>query len=375
MSNGSQSLQEEIQVPNIIAIFPGLKRELGGCEIYRTTMPFHYLQEKIPKWRTSWSFIEDILYMSKEYGSTVLREMVWKYDIFVFPRIYFKDQNSYEVFEGLIYGLHQLGKRAIYEVDDDMTNQYRQVVDGDAIASASLCDTITVSTPHLSDLMHQKTGKPTYVLPNMFSPDVWHKPRTGTFRYQDKIVLGLTGSTTHKDDWEVLGQVLPDLMHNDKLHLIIMGYHPDYLTDLPNTTYLPGVTYERYAQVIQSCDIILAPVNNDPFNLSKSPIKCIEGMAARRLVNNRPSGAACIASDHPIYRLSITNEKNGLLVDHTPQGWSSGLTRLIEDVELRHHLQYEGHRWVDRHHNIEKQISLWSNAYGAALNRKPVSFQ
>lgn len=354
-------------MPNVIAIFPGHRRDFGACEIYRTTMPYYYLQKKHPEWKTSWAFIEDILDMSKSQGTDVIKEVIQTYDLFVFPRLYFTDPKSFEAFQVLIESLNYLGKKAIYEVDDDMSNDTRVVVDGDAISAASLCNAITVTTPYLAWLMHMKTGKKTYILPNMFGPDAWYEKLVGTFRYSDRIVLGLTGSSTHNDDWKVLETVLPDLLLDDRIHLILMGYHPDYLKDLPNSTLLPGMAYEKYTQVIQSCDIILAPLNDDAFNLSKSPIKCIEGMAARRILGGVPHGAACIASNHPVYQLAITSEKNGLLVEHTPEGWKTGLERLINDQALRNKLQFSGHEWVDRHHNITKTVSLWRNVYNSVI--------
>lgn len=356
-------------MPKVIAIFPGRSRPLGGCEIYRTTLPFSYMNKKYPNWKMSWAFIEDILNMSYFKGQSVIRSIVKDFDLFVLPRLQFKDEASIYWFQDFTESINALGKKVVYEVDDDMTNEHRQVIDGDAISAASYCNAITVTTPYLANLMTVKTGRKSYIIPNMFGPDIWHSLFTGTFRYSDKITIGLTGSPTHYGDWKVLETVLPEIMRQDNVHLILMGFHPDYLSYLPNTSYIPGVEYGKYAQVIQTCDIVLAPLSqDDAFNLSKSPIKCIEGMAARRILGGVPAGAACIASNHPVYQLAITNERNGLLVDHTPQGWLDGLQELIKHETLRNKFQVAGHEWVNKHHNIKTRVSLWRDAYNAVLH-------
>lgn len=353
----------------VIALFPGRKRELGGCEIYRITMPYAHLQSNHPSWEAAWGFYEDIWTKAHLEGFDVWKKLTLRYDIFVFPRIYFKKDADYKIFDDVIDMLHQLNKRIVYEVDDDMTNKNRQVTDGDAIRAATSCDAITVSTPLLSELMESETGRKTYILPNMIAPEVWFTKAKGEFLLKDKIVLGLTGSSTHREDWRILQNVLPKILKDERVHLLLMGFHPLYLEGLPNTTYLEGLPYTKYSQIIQSCDIILAPLNDDTFNNYKSPIKCLEGMAARRKVGNEIGGAACIATDHPVYQLAIKNEKTGLLVKHTEEEWFNGLKELIDNEALRKSMQIEGHQWVQKHHNIAKKSSLWTNAYQAILNK------
>lgn len=356
-------------MPNVLAIFAGGRQELGGCEIYRTTLPFHYLEKDHPEWKTSWLFVEDM----REYRNKdpqFFNKLAMSYDLFVYPRAYFTDEEQLDRFEELIDKLHQVDKKLIYEVDDDMTNEHRVVVEGDVIGTAARCDAITVSTSYLGNLMTERTGKKSYVLPNMIGPDIWYAESKGQFLLGDKLILGLTGSGTHREDWFVLKDVLPQILQDSNVHLILMGYHPDYLEGLPNTTYLPGLPYGKYSQIIQKCDIILAPLNNDPFNLSKSPIKVLEGMAARRILQNDYAGAACIATDHPVYQSSIQNGKTGLLVNHTADAWLEGLDRLIYDTNLRHSIQFKGHKWVGRHHDISTKSQLWANAYRAILNLK-----
>lgn len=351
----------------VLAIFAGGKRELGGCEIYRITMPFHYL-ERNGHWMADWAFFEDIYAESRIYGPSYWRAFIDTYDLFVFPRFYVKpeaESQLQEIFE--VFRL--MGKPVIYEVDDDFTNKHRVVVDGDAMEVARHCNAISVTTPYLAETMRQETGRDTYVLPNCIDPGLWHKLPENTWKYSDRVVIGLTGSKSHSEDWRVLETVLPEIVKNEKAHLVVMGYQPEYLEGLPNTTYLPGMTYDKYAQVIQRCDIILTPVNNDGFNMGKSPLKAIEGMSARRKIGYTNAGAAIISSDHPVYHLAVKHGKTGLITPHTPQAWTDYITLLIEDDSLRHELQINGHEWVNKHHDISKKWALWQNAYDAVLRK------
>lgn len=351
----------------VLAVFAGQKRPLGGCEIYRVTMPFHYLEKK-GHWKADWSFFDDIYEDVRRYGPTYWRKFFDTYDLFVFPRFYTKPEYQAQL-NDVFDVFHQLGKPIIYEVDDDYTNQYRHVVDGSAMDVARRCDAITVTTPYLAETMKRETSIEPYVLPNCVAPDVWHTLPSGTFRYGDKVVIGLTGSQTHVEDWRVLETVLPKVLQNDNVHLILMGYHPDYLKGLPNTSYLPGLPYEHYAQVIQHCDIILTPVNDDGFNMGKSPIKAVEGMSARRKVGYNMGGAAVISSDHPIYTLAIQHGKTGIITPHTPEAWLDYINLLVEDEAYRHELQIQGHAWAVKHHDISKKWALWQNVYDATLRK------
>jgi glycosyltransferase involved in cell wall biosynthesis len=188
--------------------------------------------------------------------------------------------------------------------------------------------------------------------------------------YQGKIIIGLTGSPTHSADWEVLRNVMPQLLEkNPDVRLLLMGYIPEYFTELDNVIRLPFQSYDQYAQKIRNCDIILAPVDpNDGFNLGKSPIKAIEGQAARRkLSNGKFAGAAVIATDNPIYRLAIKNGETGLLVEQTSDAWNNAIQSLIDSAERRERIQVQGHKWVYKHHDMSKNWKLWDQAYRKIL--------
>jgi len=343
----------------------------GGCEIYRINMPFYYLGQH--NWQYGWVYFSEIYEEFKKNGTQAFWDMAANYDIFVFPRAIAPEPQAMEGIRGIFHILRKLGKRIIYEVDDDITNEHRDFSDQGVLGAtqiASWTDAITVSTPFLGELMSSRSKRPSHVLPNCIDPLLWDKPKN---YHSEGLVIGLSGSTTHGKDWNVLAHVLPRILETQydvPVTLRLTGFSPDYLRELPRTEHYPGLDYEVYAEVVRDSDIVLAPVDPmDGFNRYKSPIKVIEGMGATRAVGNSLGGAACIATDNPVYRLAIQHEKTGLLVEQTEEAWFNAIDRLIRDVEFRSSLQLTANKWVWKHHDIQKEWVKWDKAYRKTLER------
>ncbi len=337
----------------------------GACEIYRSNMPLYYLSQR-KGWQAQWRWFDEIFSQFRLYGPSAWVKLFAQTDIMLLPRAIAPHPDALRALKAFIDLVHELGKHVVYEVDDDFTGDYRDVGTQGAMDIAGMCDAVTVTTDYLARLMRERSGRPTYVLPNSVAPAPW-RWELPYRRVLDptKITIGLTGSETHKNDWEVLRDVLPQIAEkHENVQVLLGGFHPDYLADMPRTVRHPGVRYEEYAELIKECDIVLAPVlPEDRFNASKSPIKVIEGMAATRMLQGSPAGAACIATHNHVYGQAIVNDLNGLLVDHTPDAWFGAIDRLVSDTPTRQRIQWRGHKWVWKHHNIERTWSLWAAAY------------
>lgn len=330
----------------------------SGCEIYRGHMPMHFL--KINGWVAHWHYFENL------WAEAQIDRSVWErllqYDVFVFPRMYVNNEAALLGISDLLALLRQAGKAIVYEVDDDFTNMDRKVIDGDAIAIAKQADAITVTTPHLRKIMQKVTGRPAYVLPNSLDPGLWQGPRI-EMKMPPSLRIGLTGSITHERDWKVLMRVVPQIKRDfPDVQFVVGGFLPDYI-DPDLVTFVPPMPYGHYAHVIKNMDIVLAPVNNDLFNMGKSPIKVVEGMGAARVLDDNLAGAAVIASDHPVYQLAIQHGRTGLLVKHEPDAWYEAIAQTIEDAALRHRLQREGYSWAWTKHDMSKNWRMWAKAY------------
>lgn len=362
----------------VLCIYMGKRRPPGGCEIYRGNMPLHHLGLS-GQWAVGWEYFEDAWNAAVKVGPRYWLDMIRSTDLIVFPRIVIPEApEARHAMADLFHVARSLGTRIVYETDDDYTGEFRYVSDGDTISAAAWADAITVTTPYLGDTMAARAHRPIHVLPNCISPGDFRAgsapPRQDSMK--DKIIIALTGSQSHKLDWLVMRDVMPLILQEfPQAHFLLMGYQPEYLKGLQNTSYIEGLRYDSYARVLRGCDIILAPVDpKDGFNLGKSPIKAVEGMAAeRKLPDGTPAGALVIATDNPIYRLAVQDGKTGLLVEHTPKGWLDALRTIIPGTERRNTLQASGHRWVYKHHDITKEWKQWARAYKTILNSPPNS--
>lgn len=322
----------------------------NGVEIYRMTAPGTAINTYSKHWRVTWLPIHELPQTPMK-----LTQMLSRYSVVVFPRWYILSDEMWNETQKLIALMKKLNIRVLYEVDDDYTNQYREVA-GDAISFAAACDALLVTTSALGKIMGSATGLPYYVLPNSLIRDVWvnsEMPRPE--RPTDKQVILLSGSRTHYDDWLIMADVLPDLVSRNDVELWLMGFHPDYLLFLPNTRYIDAVSYPEYAQYVGAADIILCPLNADSFNMGKSPIKALEGMGCESVV---------IASRHPVYELLVQHRKNGLLVEHDNiQAWSDSLIEVIENANLQKKLKKAASRTAWLMYDMQKTYRKWIKAF------------
>ena len=360
--------------PSVFCIYAGMTRPVGACEIYRGNMPLYYL-EKMLGWDTGWAFVQDIVEDMRRTDMQSLYQLVSQFDVFVFPRLYVQNDNVKQSLAVIYAIIRANGKRIVYETDDDYTNKHRIVCDGDAITPALWADALTVTTPYLAEIMRQHVKRPMYVLPNCVDPRVWRdNPLPKVEEFDDVVMVGLTGSITHSNDWKILQNVLPRALdENPNMQLLIMGYHPDYLKDLPRTHYANGAEYHLYAQMIRQLDVVLCPVDpQDGFNLGKSDIKAVEGMAGARIVNGNIAGAFPIATDNKVYQLSIKNGETGILVDHTETAWYNAIDSVVKDRSFRETVQNKAYQWAWSKRNIETRCKDWAKAY-RAISRSPVN--
>lgn len=359
----------------VLAIHSGKRNEAGACELYRVSMPLYYVNQQ-ENWLADWISFTELHAKYKDYadidvalGDKFFDDLISTYDLFVFARICIAPRSeAYESAKYLIEKMRGAGKRVIYEVDDDFTNEFRYVANGDSVTLASWCDAITVTTPYLARTLQRKAHRPTHIVPNVLDPQFWKLPSIVKLP-EERIRIVLSGSKTHYNDWKVLAGVLHRIADDyENVRVLLGAFHPDYLQDVKNVEFVPALLYPQYTDLIKNADIVLAPVEPmDKFNLGKSPIKAVEGMGATRLVDGKVAGAAVIATDNEVYRLAITNGKDGLLVEHTPEAWGDAIRELITNVEKRKALQYAAYETAWKRYDLSKEWVKWAGTYQKVL--------
>jgi glycosyltransferase involved in cell wall biosynthesis len=322
----------------------------GGCEFYRTFIPYTELRSH--GWVADWIPVEKIDKILEVFG--------WgQYDLVQLSRV---GTWSKIEFAPAIKMVNELGARMVYECDDDLTNEHRKVVSYNIGDIVSLCDSVIVSTPHLAKVM-QRYGKPVYVAQNYVN--MRHFAERA--RVVEGLTIGLSGSKTHEEDWKVIAEPLKRIASEYEVHVIVGGYCPKYLESVPGIKLIEGLPYKDYPAMIRQFDIGLCPVNDDPFNLSKSGIKAMELMASQRRVGDKWGGAAVIASKHLIYNQTVNHNNTGLLVPYDEESWYQAIKSLVTDEAKRQRLQVTGHKWVAQNRSIAVGWKEWGKAFAQIM--------
>ncbi len=337
----------------------------NAMDAYRILYPIRALEEK--GFRTQAISMRDFYEMAQAQDRQML-----SYDVYLFSRLTGdeKDQENFRVF---LDSMRKLGKTVIVDYDDDYTNKHRIVTHG-GLGGVEEASAISTSTEYLRQVM-KPYNRNVVVAPNLLVPEIFDK-----FERQidkDKLIIGLTGSITHKSDWPVVYEpvkrILAEFPH---VSLFCSGLIPEEFQGHPQLLTIKAIKEDwdvggfvqlaDYGRIHRNIDILLCPVDPaDKFNWSKSNLKAIEGQASVRPIDNVRAGSFVIATrDLPIYRDAIVHGKTGMLVNHNEQDlWYSTIRRAILDVEFRHEVQKAGYQSVMANFNIHTRIMQRVAAY------------
>lgn len=137
-------------------------------------------------------------------------------------------------------------------------------------------DAIMVSTDFLAEKL-ARYGKPIFVRRNAISPG-YLKPLKKKARKDTFSLLLASGTATHNYD---ISTIYPDLLNFLKKHpeveINVLGKADAAFTALPNKQHhLELLPYEEMLECFAENDLLLVPLEKNPFNDAKSNIKFIE---------------------------------------------------------------------------------------------------
>lgn len=264
-----------------------------------------------------------------------------------------------------IDAIHRHGGKVIFDTDDDLTDAHRELGrGGDFKGILQDVDYVTVSTPHLAKELAPLSACPPWVLPNHVDAEWFGEQSLQAKRTVKGLTVGLIGTASHYDDWsyplEALRRVATE---NRNVTIVAAGYCPDYLKGLDNLVELGPVPYVGYPGLMRQFDVVCCSLDaEDGFNKSKSSIKALEAMAAARtLSKGQIGGAVPVCTNMPVYRRTVNNRHNGLLVKNDQ--WYEGLSLLVKNKRLREKIAAQGLNWVTAHRNIRTGYRRWGKAY------------
>lgn len=332
-----------------------------ASQYYRIELPSKYLREK-----HGWTV--DFLPINEPFN----------HDIVVFNRFYDGDITP------IVDIARKFGSKIVYEIDDWLLNIPRvnpitkEVTEFDSVKQLmQVADLITCTTNELKAEIDKFTGKSdkTVVVPNaLHMPDWKLRPKK-----RSRLCVGFMGSITHYGDLQIALQAIEALQQEIDFDFETMGLGVgktlDNFVDTPNHPFVQAVlktvartnklkNYKNYgwvrnedfAQVLSGLDwdIGLCPLEDNPFNRSKSALKYYSYAVV---------GTATIATKWPPYQdEAIYTVKNRF------RDWYTHLKRLLLDEKFREELTAQQRDWVLRNRSLDAVSPLWDSAFRKLIN-------
>ena len=324
----------------------------GACQKYRVWIPCIVLASKGIRVR-----------YSQKWEPWMLSE----FDLFVFQRCSVREAID------LIYSIRMQGKPVLYDLDDDLIhippsnpvyNLYLKEpkLGWYQLQSMVEASALTVTTEQLSRV-YSGINK-TYIIKNYI--DIEDHLNIEPIRLRDdKVFLFWGGSNTHQECLAILQPVLSEVLAKHKeAVLLMMGDEAELGLPKDKVIFMPWGKYRFFQSVIRGCDIGLAPLAPNTFNLGKSDLR-IQELACAKL--------PMVASNYGEYGESAI--KAGGFVASASEDWIRILDQLITDPEERKRRGQWAWEWaqsMDIRSNIDKRIEVYEEVLDSA--KPPVPF-
>lgn len=177
---------------------------------------------------------------------------------------------------------------------------------------------------------------------------------------REKVTIGWAGSATHRQDFEACRRPLRRLLAsrpNVDLHMVGTDYRK--LAGRPDGRFSEWVRPTPAYYSLLDFDIGIAPLVDNTFNRSKSPIKALEYAAL---------GIPVVASNVGPYAEFVEHGVTGFLCE-SEADWSRYLRLLTQDADLRDLMgraaRIKAHAWT-----IQAHADEWLKVADEALRRR-----
>ena len=307
---------------------------------------------------------------SWEYAEMVTGDLVLRNNVVVQHRA--ANEDMMDFFETVSPARDKL---VVVEHDDDMLNlredcpmfvlgsypwaDYESKLKPAIIRSFEMADLITVSVPHLKRVYEQYTDTPIVVLPNTVD-EVLLTLDPPVRQPGEPLAVGWAGSGTHDVDWHAYAPAVRKALEEIDAHLMLMGADYRKLIGYEFADYIPWTdNIAEYYAIVNTFHVSLAPLTDDLWNRSKSPLKALEAGAL---------GVPIVASDSTPYRDFVRHGETGFLCKDD-EDWTKALRALENDEAMRREMGLNGRR-LAAEFTTQKWAPVWIRSYLDALRRK-----
>jgi len=242
-------------------------------------------------------------------------------------------QRTIMQYPGYIPKLKELLKQdylIVAEIDDNPIRR-REYADNNYLSYRG-CHCVQTTTEPLAKILRQYNHN-VAVFPNQLAylppPRIYPAEHTVTIFF---------GALNRENDWQPIMAALNRVLVAHKHRIRVKVIHDRRFfeaLEIQQKEFESFCSYERYQEIMYSCDIALLPLVANPVNEMKSDLKFIE-CAAR--------GVAVLASP-TVYEHSIVEGETGLIYKHEKE-FEIKLNSLISDTSMRQEIAANAYEWV-----------------------------
>jgi len=218
----------------------------------------------------------------------------------------------------------------VAEIDDNPIRR-REYADNNYLSYRG-CHCVQTTTEPLAKILRQYNHN-VAVFPNQLAylppPRIYPAEHTVTIFF---------GALNRENDWQPIMAALNRVLVAHKHRIRVKVIHDRRFfeaLEIQQKEFESFCSYERYQEIMYSCDIALLPLVANPVNEMKSDLKFIE-CAAR--------GVAVLASP-TVYEHSIVEGETGLIYKHEKE-FEIKLNSLIYDTSMRQEIAENAYEWV-----------------------------
>lgn len=286
----------------------------------------------------------------------------WEPECQNFDAFFFQRSTTREALS-ILYQLRKKSCPVVYDIDDDIFHipEHNPVhglylnepkIPWHQVQGLVLSSRVSVSCSCLKEL-YSHFNEIVTILPNCVREDDW-KDVHPILVPSDAVRVFWGGSPTHKNDLEIIIPAVYELkrQYKDKIEFVIMGQEIDFGCQVTN---IPAGDYNFFQRVMTSCDIGLAPMEDNFFNRGKSDLRLKELGCAR---------LAAVASPVGEYDIPFVDKAT------KPMEWVSTIKNLIDNIDYRCAQAEKLHDWAYQF-LMKDHIHKWDEMFKEMIGESP----
>ena len=361
----------------------------GGCAYYRIIMPMEKLQELYPD-------DVEVRFNYDPLGAETAKEREGKLwepkdckDLNWCDVVFFQNIHNYggPYTVDILRAAKALNKFTHYDTDDLLTDLYeghrlvdvykKQKLDEMTKVIYANSDMVSVTQRKFAERIQPYVTKALVIIKNAvdYALPCWNLPRREVpSRLKKHTCIGWAGGIHHEEDvkefravamgvnskvglqnvtWNFFGRPPRPCEEKDKWQQDVWDNYEKYLSfgvkGNRNVLFHGAAPSHDYGHFFTGLDIVIAPLQMNAFNDSKSEIKAME--AGRY-------GIPLVASNVGCYDEIIKNGETGFLIsqDNPRSEWVRVLTKLCKDKNLRKEMGNNLKKITDEYYDINKVV-------------------